>query len=594
MRTTFTLFAVLMAATLSAQTIEVSFEGRYTDGNEGACEITAYDKAAKRLYITNAYTNKLDIVDLSNVAAPALISSFDIAPYGGGVNSVVNEGNGYLALAVEATVKQNNGSVVIIDTAGTFVAEVEVGALPDMITITPDGTKLLVANEGEPDDDYLVDPDGSVSIIDISGGIQNISQSNVTTLTFTNAPATIPGSLRKGSTPYTQDLEPEYIAVDAASKLAAVTCQESNVIVFIDLETSTISSYKGLGFKDYSSGDNKLDASDRDDMINIRNWPVKGVYMPDAISSATIGGSVYWFTANEGDGRDYDGYSSEVRVKDLMLDASFAADIQDDENLGRLKTFTTDVIGDTDNDGDVDEIYTYGGRSFSIWDADGDLVWDSKAQFEEYFASNYPAFFNCNDGLASEMDGRSDDKGPEPEAICIGTPQGATYAFIGLERQGGILVYNVTNPMSPEFATFIHSFDTVAGTMTDIAPEGLIYVPADQSHTGKNLLIVSSEVSGTVAIYSVDDSYVSVNETAVSKINMYPNPADDMLTIDLADQQMSYQADVYTTTGKRVISTTLKGSGNQIDISSLAAGTYVVTLVSYETQTQITAKFVKK
>ena len=268
---------------------------------------------------------------------------------------------------------------------------------------------------------------------------------------------------------------------------------------------------------------NGFDASNQDNGINIQNWPVKGAYQPDAIDYYSVNNTSYLVTANEGDARDYDGYSAEVRMDDLTFDPTAfpnAATLQTNDNLGRLKTFTEDVIGDTDGDGDVDELYAYGARSFSIWDQDGNLVWDSGDDFEQYIAANHPTFFNCNDGLASEMDDRSDDKGPEPEAVTVGQIGNSYYAFIGLERQGGVMVYDVTDPTTPSFVNFIQTYDTTSGTMTDIAPEGLVFVPADESHNGENLLIVSSEVSGTVAIYELQDC-ISSTVVTDSSCNSY-------------------------------------------------------------------------
>ena len=245
--------------------------------------------------------------------------------------------------------------------------------------------------------------------------------------------------------------------------------------------------------------------------ININTWPVKGAFQPDAISSFEIIGNTYYISANEGDGRDYSGFSSEVRIKDLTLDSlSFPnrVELQNDTNLGRLKTFTANVIGDTDNDGDVDELYSYGARLFSIWDSNGDLVWDSGDEIEQFIALNHPAFFNCNDGKSSKSDSRSDDKGPEPEAITTAKIGNRTYAFIGLERQGGILIDDITNPTNPTFDQYLHTLDTATGLMIDIAP-GLLFVPSTKSHTSTNLLISSNEVSGTVAIYEIIDNLVS-------------------------------------------------------------------------------------
>jgi DNA-binding beta-propeller fold protein YncE len=494
----------IMTTILTAQELKIQEIGRYTDGRPNTLEIVSYDSTTACIFITNAASKSIDIVNIIHPSIPTLINQVDISPYGGGVNSVVHLKNGYFAAAIEDSIKQNTGKIVFFESNGKYVNQVEVGALPDMVTVTPDGKKILVANEGEPNAAYTNDPEGSISIIDISSGILKLTQKQVKTLHFKNAPKKIEGSIRKPDATYAQDLEPEYIAVNANSTLAAVTCQEANVIVYLDLTTDKIIKYAGLGFKDYSLTTNKIDVSDKDNGINLKNWPIKGVYQPDAIAAYMIDNATYFVTANEGDSRDYDGYSSETRVKNLILDKKAfpnAKGLQDKTQLGRLKTFTPDMAGDIDNDGDVDEIYTYGGRSFSIWDERGRLVWDSQGEFEAYFAKHFPTFFNS--GNTAKVDKRSDDKGAEPEAVTIGQVNGQFYAFIGLERQCGIMVYNVTNPKLPYFVEYLDSFDNKTKAAKDVAPEGILFVPAHKSHTRTNLLIVANEISGTTTIYEV-------------------------------------------------------------------------------------------
>ncbi|HEY9662322.1 MAG TPA: choice-of-anchor I family protein [Allocoleopsis sp.] len=240
-----------------------------------------------------------------------------------------------------------------------------------------------------------------------------------------------------------------------------------------------------------------LDASDRDGGINIRQQPVFGMYQPDAIASYTVNGQTYSITANEGDARDYDGFAEESRVKDLTLDpVAFpnASVLQEDANLGRLTV--TNATGDLDGDGDIDRLEVFGGRSFSIWDANGNLVFDSGDQFEQITAAVVPDLFNSN-GTPDTLDTRSDNKGPEPEGVTLGNIQGRTYAFIGLERTGGVMVYDVTSPTQPTFVEYVPTPD-------DIAPEGVLFVSAADSPSGKPLLITTNEESQTTAIFEVD------------------------------------------------------------------------------------------
>ncbi len=576
----------------NAQKLTINELGRYTDGREAACEISTYHAESKQVFTTNAASGNIDRVDITDPSRPQLVSTIDISPYGGGVNSVVMLPSGYLAAAIEAVTKQDNGKIVFFNSSGAYVSDVTVGALPDMVTVTKDGKKVLVANEGEPNDEYTVDAPGSVSIIDISNGIENISNNDVTNLTFENAPTSIAGSLQKPGTTYAIDLEPEYIACNDASTLAAVVCQESNVFIFIDLTSNSIISYKGLGFKDHSLEGNGFDASNKDNAINIQNWNIKGVYQPDAIAAYTVNNTTYFLSANEGDGRDYDGYSSETRIKDLTVDDNaYSSDLLSDENLGRLKTFTSDVIGDANNDGKTESIYSYGARSFSIWDTSGNLVWDSGDDFEQYIADNHPDFFNCDDGLSEEKDGRSDDKGPEPEAITVGKIGLRSYAFIGLERQGGIMVYDITNPNKPEFENYIHTLQT-NGTMIDIAPEGLLFVPAQESHTGENMLIVSNEVSGTTTFYGVEETANTINDKTASTFTLFPNPAHDALTIESNNGGKALIQNA--STGQTIKEFSLSSNSETIDIKTLEMGMYLLTIIDAKNDARQSTLFVKK
>ena len=259
-----------------------------------------------------------------------------------------------------------------------------------------------------------------------------------------------------------------------------------------------VTAIAALGFKDHSLPGNGFDASNEDGAINIANWPTLGMYQPDAIDAFSVGGMTYVISANEGDARDYDGFSEEERVRDLVLDAATfpdAATLQQDENLGRLKTTT--ALGDDDADGDFDTIYSYGARSFSIWNgADGSLIYDSGDDFEQITAMQIPEIFNTNDD-GDSFDSRSDDKGPEPESVVVGDVGGRLLAFIGLERVGGIMVYDVTDPGMPQFMLYQPS------APGDLSPEGMDFVPAAQSPNGRPLVLVSNEVSGTVNVYQV-------------------------------------------------------------------------------------------
>lgn len=476
-----------------AQVVGLSKIGGYDSGlGEGAAEISAYDAGSKRLFVVNSVAASIDVLDLSSPQSPVKVGALDVTPWGAVANSVDAYG-GLVAVAVQADPKTSPGKVVLFTAQGVFVKAVEVGALPDMVTFTPDGKAVLVANEGEPSDDYTVDPEGSVSLIDVSAGA-----AAATVFSFSFADFNL-GGPRAGELPagiriygpgasVAQDLEPEYVAVAADGKKAWVTLQENDGLAILDLAGRRVEGIAALGFKNHSLPGNSLDPSDRDGGAHLGNWPVFGMYQPDAIAAYQVQGQTLLLTANEGDARAWSGFVEETRVGDLTLDPQAfpgAAALQQDAALKRLRTTT--ALGDLDGDGDHDRIYAFGARSFSIWRGDaGSLVYDSGNDIEKATAE-----------AGNFLDSRSDDKGPEPEGLAVAEIDGRNYAFVGLERTGGVLVYDISNPLSPRRVAFAKAAEG------DESPEGIEFIPASSSPNGKNLVVASHEVSGTVAVLEV-------------------------------------------------------------------------------------------
>jgi DNA-binding beta-propeller fold protein YncE len=490
--------------------IGLSLAGTFATGifGESAAEIPAYDAKSRRLFVINAGEGKVDVLDMSDPANMVRVTQIAVA---GTPNSVAVH-KGLVAVAVEAPVKTDPGAVEFYDTDGNLLKRVAAGALPDMVTFTPNGKYVLAANEGEPNDDYSVDPEGSITIINLSRGLH---RATAQTADFGAYNAKKDKLLAAGvrifgpGATVAQDVEPEYIAVAPDSRRAWVSLQENNAFAVVDIRRGKVIDILPLGVKDHSIAGNGLDASDKDDAINIANWPVYGMYQPDSVSAYNVRGRTYIVSANEGDTRDYDAFSEEARVKDLTLDPTAfpdAAALQENENLGRLTV--TNTLGDADGDGDFDKLYVFGGRSFSIWSSDGKQVYDSGDAFERIIADAYPDQFNSNEDDNDSFDSRSDNKGPEPEGLAIAELYGRTYVFIGLERMGGVMVYDITDPRRPDFVEYVNnrdfSGDPEAGTAGDLAPEGLIVVPAKDSPTHKPLLVVANEVSGTTSVYTID------------------------------------------------------------------------------------------
>ena len=459
--------------------------GQIDIGDVGAAEISAFDPSTNRLFVVNnSEINKIDVIDLKDPASMRVIGSISVQPYGGVVNSV-SVSNGKLAAAIESLDKQAAGKLVIFQTSDyRELSKVTVGALPDMVTFSPDGKFILTANEGEPNTDYTNDPNGSISIISVK---ENYAVSTLDFVGFANQEEDLKSKgfrIFGPSNDFAKDVEPEYVTVSADSKTAWVTLQENNAIAKINISSKAITDIYPLGFKDYNLAGNEIDVSDKDDGMEPKKWNIKGIYMPDAIAVLETNGTPFLFTANEGDAREYDAFEELDRIKNVTLDpTSFpdAAALQKDEMLGRLNITTT--LGDNDHDGDFETLYSLGARSFSVWNGnDGVQVYDSKNELDK--KATEAGFYD---------DGRSDDKSIEPEGITIGKVGNTNVAFVGMERADAVAIYNIDDPSHPKFLQILQSGD---------APEGIMMVKAEDSPTKKTLLIVSSEEDGVIKVYT--------------------------------------------------------------------------------------------
>lgn len=525
--------AQLAAATDTPKSIGLTRLSTFSTGsfNQGAAEIVAFDRASRRAFVVNGAQARIDIINLANPASPVAAGSLSLAGLGLAVGASPNSvaiSNGVVAVAVQDNPKTNLGKVALFSAAsGSLLGMATVGALPDMLTFTPDGTKVLVANEGEPEG-YVagqVDPEGSVSIVNVV----NPAMPTVQTVSFAGLNSQINDLRQAGirifgpNATVAQDLEPEYIAVSADSTTAYVGFQENNALGTINIATATLTSIVPLGAKNHAQVGNALDASDNDNVILVQNSPVFGFYMPDAIATYSVAGSPYIVTANEGDAREWPGLlggvdpamaqAEDARASTLTLDPTAfpnAAAVQANTKLGRLNV--SRLSGNPDGDADYDQLFTLGARSFSIFRPNGSLVFDSGSDFEDILAGEPGILFN-SDHTNNTRDNRSDNKGPEPEALALAAFGAKTYAFIGLERDSGIMIYDITMPASPFFVDYVTSRTFMAGAAInastfqmfgDLGPEGLQFVPASDSPSGQPLLLVANEVSGTTTIYRVD------------------------------------------------------------------------------------------
>ncbi len=484
--------------------------GRTGNLTLAGAEIVAFDPASDRFFVTSGAGLQVIGVDASlnlTLLGTLALGSND-------VTSVAVK-NGIVAVSVVAAVKTDPGTVFLLDAdaavgPGMVLGSATVGALPDMVTFTPDGTKVLVANEGEQSNagvTPVVNPEGSVSIIDVT----NPAAPVVTTADFTAYNSQLAALQAEGvrlfageagfeTITVAQDVEPESISVSADGTTALITLQENNAVAVLDIASATITDIQPLGLKPFLGL--PADFSDRDTGIALdTDNPVFGQFMPDAIASFTAAdGQVYYIIANEGDDRDDFITPDETsRLSALTLDpAAFpdAAALQGATELGRLTVSNAPGNnGDTDGDGDIDQILTYGARSFSILDGNGNIIFDSGSHIEQFVAQGGAYDATANTGLFDDT--RSDNKGPEPEGITTGVYGDSVLAFVALERGGGgVMVYDVTDPQDVEFVTYLRN-------VGDVSPEGLTYISAADSPTGQPVLAVSNEVSGTLSTFEI-------------------------------------------------------------------------------------------
>lgn len=497
--------ALVATTSLTAQISHTHLSSIQSANQRG--EIVAFDSTSGRYFVTNGGSNSLNVYVASATGTLVPVQTIALS---GPPNSVATR-NGLVAVAVEGATGQAPGAVQFFDaaTGAANGAAVTVGAMPDMIVFTPNGQKVLTADEGEVDiATGLINPEGSVSIVDVAS--RTVATASFVPWNAQKAALQLQGVRLSNVNGVTlaQDVEPEYLTIDAAGTTAWVTLQEANAIAEVDIATATVTQIRPLGFKSHNLIGNELDPSDQDGINgNFQNFPILGIYHPDAITSFTIGGVTYLATANEGDSRaDFPGFVDQTRG--ATVDNNFVLDCEDptpetglytlaqlntNAVLGRLNFATSDydiARGDTDGDLDVDQLYVLGGRSFTIWTTGGTLVFDSGSQIEREMLAR---------GLWVES--RSDDKGPEPESVAFGVVDGIPLLFVGLERTNAVMTYDVSNPAAPVLVDVINV--NGASGVNASAPEGLQFIAAGDNPLGRPLLAVCSEGNGTLSLFAL-------------------------------------------------------------------------------------------
>ncbi|EQB4360536.1 choice-of-anchor I family protein [Vibrio parahaemolyticus] len=522
-----------------------------------AAEIVNYDACTDKLYVVNAQAKRVDVLSLNESSAPSQTDFIDLTDAGisagieiGAANSVAVF-NGLVAVAIENNNKQEDGLIALYRSDDlSLITTFKTGALPDMVGFSKDGRYIATANEGEPNSDYSIDPEGSVTLVDLSKGINN---ADVTQIGFGEFDGVRSDELPKAvrisgpNASIAQDLEPEYLTFADNGKIY-VALQENNAMAIIDPQSQSVEKIVALGEKSWSNS--KLDASNKDKIIgNLKSYPqLVGLYMPDTLDSYSVNGQTYIVSANEGDGREYgfkttqaecdqagfkwdeDDYQGtpdytnvkgsclshidEVRGKKLKVttDHPLAGALKDNKQLARLK-----VIKPNHTLNAEENVQAFGARSFSIWNENGELVFDSGDDFATVALLNEGKYFNSTNDSNSSGDDRSDDKGIEPEAIEVAKINGRYYAFIGLERQGGIMVYDITEPKQAQFLHYVNHRDYTQPVCTlvedgecandtynpkagDLAPESINYFTRNRQH----FIAVGNEVSGTTSVFRIE------------------------------------------------------------------------------------------
>lgn len=501
--------------------LQMELAGRYNSGamseEGGSLEIVQYNARNGFAYAVSGLKGTLIAIDLNGGMDGEKVTALGgteydvksmVRSYGDMTSVAISPDGTHLAVAIQAVDYTQTGVVAIFSCGKggslELLESVNVGVQPDMVTFTPEGSKILTANEGEPRMGYsavgAVDPAGSVSIIDAE-------TFNVKTVGFDNFDGRRDALVKEGivlkkNTVPSVDLEPEYIA--CTDDTAYVSCQEANAIAVLDLDNAQFTGIYSVGFEDYSRV--AIDINKKDAEYAPKTYEsLRGIRMPDGISLYEIGGKTYLLTANEGDSREWDKYLNEDErnfKKGENTSSPSGAITADNSGLkGKVIFFDS-----ADYDGlDSSKDYLFGGRSFTVLKVTEnglEEIFDSGSKFESITDEKISANFNCSNDDKT-VDDRSGKKGPEPESVTVGTVGGKTYAFIALERIGGVMVYDITAPENTEFVNYINSREFNNNIQGDVSPEGLCFIPAAQSKTGKPLLLAACEVSGTLAVYEL-------------------------------------------------------------------------------------------
>ena len=514
--------------------LDITMSAHYTSGSfnadGGVMEIVAYNKANGHAYAVNGQDGVLASIDIAggdtellsvDIDVKALVSDSDFT-YGDMTSVAVSSDGSLIATALQDADYDEEGRIALFSTDSDGSIELlkvyEAGIQPDMVTFSPDGRYVLTADEGEPREGYGEDdPEGSVTVVSLDDDIVSVIGFEAFDNPLARKALADKGIIMQKGTVPSDDFEPEYIAI--GNNMAYITLQEANAVAVLDLDSMIFTGVYTVGLEDYSVV--PVDIDKKDDAYNPRTYKtLRGIRMPDGIAYFSIAGNDYIATANEGDAREWGDYLNEDErdFGDGDVSPTGAITAENSGLDGKVVFLASD-----DYDGLDDGIdYLYGGRTMTIFRVDDnglEEVFSTADDAERITYSYLPEYYNASNDNAV-LDDRSGKKGPEAEAVTVGEVNGRIYAFLALERTGGIMVYDVTEPENSKYVNYINTRDftsIVSGseiyedgeldkwvTGGDVAPEGLAFASAEDSPTGEALLIAAFEVSGTVAVYTLN------------------------------------------------------------------------------------------
>lgn len=461
----------------------------------------AADTTNDRLFVVDGLQGAVTVVDIADPLDPQASSDqvdLNAAATAAGVNLGACQdlavGSGFLAVICDAATPQDPGLLAIYEAESLELnASFKVGAAPRAVNFGVLGNILAVANSGEPSADYSVDPEGSISVVDFSGGIDTATLSSLSFSDF-NAGAEradeLPAAVRiygPGAS-VAEDLEPQDISMGLDGVTAFVSLQENNAVAVVDLADQEIDRILPLGVKDYGQAGNELDVQDNGVVQLQARDGVVGMYQPDSLGAYVFQGKNYFVTANTGQARDYTGFSELTTADQLDIDggnasrnAALSGDLSDLE--------VSDQAGDTDGDTDIDQITAFGARSFSIWSDEGVQLYDSGSDMARVSEALLGSS-GFNNGDASSV-----ARGPQPGGLSLAASNNRIYAFISLEAPGGVLIYDITSPLGVQFVQYLNGRDlgeVDPGAITPFFEAGLGY------------LAVPHRQAGNVRIFKVD------------------------------------------------------------------------------------------